>query len=237
MKLKLSYILPSLAVFILFVIACEKDFKADEKPAPPPVVSKSFAEEFDSVGNLSKKGWVIVNNSFPYGPLAWRQGKYELGGKLGNEIVGFPAYSAVYNANEFISVDLTCGEGLATLNAWLITPPMTMKEGDQLTFYTKAKGDYADRLEIRGNFSSESTFVGKGAEEVGDFKDILLVINPALTLSDYPVEWTKYTVTLPKLPGTQIKGRLAFRYYVTEGGPEGANSDMIGVDKLEFISK
>jgi hypothetical protein len=237
MKNKLLYALPSLVIFILLVLACEKDFKAEDKPAPPPVVSKSFTEEFDSVANLSKKGWVLVNNSFPYGPLGWRQGKYELGGKLGNEIVGFPAYSAVYSPNEFASVDLTCGNDLATLSCWLITPPTPMKNGDQLSFYTRTKGDYADRLEVRANFSSASAHVGKGPDEVGDFKDTLLVINRELNLVDYPIAWTKYTITLSKVPTNLVSGRIAFRYFVTEGGPSGANSDMIGVDKLEFISK
>ena len=236
MNKKLIYTLSGLIIFVLF-ISCEKESKPNNTVPPPPVVKLSFIEEFDTVANLSKKGWVIQNNSEPYGPVAWRQGKYELGGKFGNDVVGFPAYSAVYNQNEFASVDLNCGNAVATLSCWLISPAMPMKNGDQISFYTRSNGDYIDRMQVRGNFTNASANVGASSTDIGDFKTLLLEINEAMGATGYPAVWTKYTITLAGLPSALVNGRFAFRYYVPDGGPSGANSDMIGIDKLEFISK
>ena len=235
MNKKLFLSLTSLAVFLLLILSCEKDFKADDKPAPPPVVSKSYKEAFDTVANIAKKGWVIVNSSDPVGPMGWRQGRYELGGKLGDELVGFPAYSATLNQNEYVSVDMNCGQGAAILSAWLISPPTDMKNGDQVIFYTRTHGDYADRMQVWLNKSSSNPNVGKGAMATGDFTELLQDINPDMG-SDYPVEWTKYTLTLAGITGT-VKGRIAFRYFVEDGGPGGSFGDQIGIDDFEFVSK
>ncbi|HUR11435.1 MAG TPA: choice-of-anchor J domain-containing protein [Flavitalea sp.] len=236
MNKRLFISLLGIFIFIMLMIACEKDPKPDTTP-PPPVLIKSFVEEFDTVANLSRKGWVIQNNSDPYGPSAWRQGKYELGGKLGSDVVGFPAFSAVYNQNEFISVDLNAGSGASLISCWLITPPMPMKNGDQVTFYTRTHGDYIDRMQVRGNFTNGSANVGNTAGGVGDFSSLLLDINAAMTSTGYPVDWTKYTLTMTGLPSGQVNGRIAFRYYVPNGGPAGSDGDMIGIDTFSFISK
>lgn len=232
-KLFLSFL--SLSLIVVTVISCEKDAKTVTPPPPPPVVSKSFVEEFDTVANLAAKGWVIVNNSAPFGPVAWRQGKYELGGKLGNDVVGFPAYSAVYNQNEFVSADLTAGNDVATISCWLISKEIPVKNGDVVSFYTRTHGDYEDRMQVRANYKNASVNVGSGAEDLGDFTTLLLDINPGLNTT-YPTTWTKYSLTVAGVTGT-INARFAFRYYVTNAGPSGANSDMIGVDKFEFVSK
>lgn len=235
MNKQLYLSLTSLSLLVLLVIACEKDFKETEKPAPPPVVSKSYKEFFDTVSNIAKKGWVIINNSDPMGPTAWRQGRFEYGGKLGDEVVGFPAYSATFNQNEYVSVDMNCGQGAATLSAWLITPPTDMKNGDSLTFYTRTKGDYTDRMQVWLNKTTSNANPGKGATATGDFTIKLLDINEGMA-SDYPVEWTQYTIILSGITGT-VKGRIAFRYYVEDGGPGGSFGDQVGIDDFEFFSK
>lgn len=221
---------------VVLMAACEKDFK-NETPAPkptPPV--NSFVEEFDTVANLAAKGWVIQNNTYPTGPSNWRQGMYELGGKLGSDVVGFPAYSSHYTPNDFVSVDLNAASGAATTSAWLIGPMRPMKNGDQIIFYTRTHGDYTDRMQVRANLRNGTANVGTRPEDVGDFTTQLLEINANMVLADYPINWTKYTLTLSGITGT-VNGRFAFRYYVPDSGPSGANGDMIGVDSVAFISK
>lgn len=235
MNKQLYLSLTSLTLLILLIVSCEKDFKAEEKPAPPPVVSKSYKESFDTVSNIAKKGWVIINNSEPLGPISWRQGRYELGGSLGNLVVGFPAYSAKFSQNEYVSVDMNSGQGAAVLSAWLVSPPTDMKNGDEVNFYTRTRGFYADRMQVWLNKNSSNPNVGKGSTATGDFTIKLLDINEGMGF-DYPDEWTKYTLTLSGLTGT-VKGRIAFRYFVEDGGPGGADSDQIGIDDFEFISK
>jgi len=234
---KILFTTTCVCIFIGLMTGCEKD-NTKTILQTTPVVTKSFVEEFDSVANLSAKGWVIKNNSFPFGPTAWRQGKYELGGKLGNTVVGFPAYSAVYNQNEFISVDLNAGSGAAQISCWLITPPIPMKNGDEISFFTRSHGDFADRMQVRGNFTTASANVGNAPADLGDFTSLLLDINPALTKTDYPIEWTKYSIPISGFPvNGLVSVRIGFRYYIPNGGPNGTDSDMIGIDKFEFVSK
>lgn len=226
----------SLLAITVLMVACEKDFK-NETPEPRPAAPVySFVEEFDTVANLTAKGWVITNNSWPVGPISWRQGMYELGGKLGSDVVGFPAYSAKYTPNDFVSVDMNATSGAGTTSAWLISPARPMKNGDQVVFYTRTHGDYIDRMQVRANLKNNSTNVGSGPEDVGDFTTQLLEINPNMILTAYPINWTKYTLTLSGITGT-TDGRFAFRYYVPNSGPSGSNADMIGIDSVAFISK
>lgn len=226
----------SLLAITVLMVACEKDFK-NETPAPRPAAPVySFVEEFDTVANLTARGWVITNNSWPVGPISWRQGMYELGGKLGSDVVGFPAYSAKYTPNDFVSVDMNATSGAGTTSAWLIGPARPMKNGDQIIFYTRTHGDYIDRMQVRANLKNGGTNVGSGPEDVGDFTTLLREINANMVLADYPTVWTKYIITLAGITGT-TEGRFAFRYYVPNSGPSGSNADMIGVDSVAFISK
>ncbi|HEY9248005.1 MAG TPA: choice-of-anchor J domain-containing protein, partial [Rariglobus sp.] len=122
------------------------------------------------------------------------------------------------------------------ISNWLQTPAVTIANGDVLTFYTRkpAPDSYADRLEIRLSTNGTSTDIGAGGTSVGDFTTLVLSINPTLSLGVYPTGWTQYTVTISGL-AAPVQGRLAFRYFVTSGGPSGANSDYIGIDTVSYL--
>lgn len=234
----LAGILPVAAIFTI-VLACVKD---KEPIGNQPVVTPapiSFTEEFDSVGMLEARGWALVNNSEPIGRNGWKQGKYELGGKYGGDIVGFPAYSANNAPTDYAAADITAASDPnalpATISAWMITPEKPVKNGDVITFYTRANSTVPDRLQVRANYTDGSTDVGNNSESVGKFTTLLLDINPNLT-NAYPTNWTKYTITVTGLTAPVPKARFAFRYYVTNGGNSGANSDLIGVDQFTFTS-
>ncbi len=225
-----------LSAMVMLMVACEKDFKNETPPARPTPPVISFVEEFDTVANLAARGWVIQNNSYPTGPSNWRQGMYELGGKLGSDVVGFPAYSSKFTPNDFVSVDMNAASGAATTSAWLIGPMRPMKNGDKLIFYTRSHGDYIDRMQVRANLKNGSASVGSGPNDVGDFTTQLLEINAGMSLTGYPITWTKYTLTLSGITGI-VNGRFAFRYYVPDSGPSGSNADMVGVDSVAFVSQ
>jgi len=146
------------------------------------------------------------------------------------------------NANAFALVNYTSTgtsstAGSGTISNWLITPVVTVKNGDIVSFYTRLgrpssspQAAFADNLQLRmstnGDFTLNPT---GGAANVGDFTQLLVEINPTLNLTSYPTSWTKYSYTITNLPDdTAVK--FAFRYYVTSGGPAGANSDIIGLD-------
>jgi hypothetical protein len=85
------------------------------------------------------------------------------------------------------------------------------------------------RLSANGN----STNVGSGPTGIGDFTTLLLDINPSLAVGGYPEIWTLQTITVSGLAGP-TSGRLAFRYFVTSGGPGGVNSNYIGIDTFAY---
>ena len=240
--------MPSVLAMVIAVMltACIKD----EAPATvdrPAVVSNSWTEEFDDVSTLGSKGWIITNNSDNVGPESWRQGRYESANKAAlvyNSVIGFPAYSSSKSQNDFISCDFYAGTNVSNMSVWLISPLTKMKNGDQLSFYTRSAIDSGsfflknniDRLQVRASLPTPSTNVGKLWTSTGDFSTLWLDINAGLADGGYPNKWTKYTITLAGITGT-IQSRFAFRYFVANGGPDGVNAGMVGIDALSFVSK
>ena len=82
--------------------------------------------------------------------------------------------------------------------------------------------------------NGRSQDVGSTAMSVGDFTTLLLDINPTYTTTGYPTGWTNFVVTLSGIP-SPVQGRLAFRYFVENGGPSGANSNHIGIDTVALL--
>ena len=182
-------------------------------------------EGFDDISTLPAAGWVEQNNSFS------PDGTYF----QGNDTV-FPAQAGAdtsYVAVNFNSI--SAGGGNGTISNWLITPSHTFVNGNTFSFWTRRPegSTFPDRLELRFSANGTSTDVGSGPNDVGDFTDLLLTVNPSLNNTDYPDVWTQYTTTLSGLSG-RTDGRFAFRYFVDDGGPLGSNSDYIGIDTVEF---
>jgi autotransporter-associated beta strand protein/T5SS/PEP-CTERM-associated repeat protein len=187
-----------------------------------------ISENFDDITTLAGKGWHLQNASSPVGITNWFQGT--------NIAATGPFDSHMGAANSYIGANYNNTASTGTISNWLATPAMTIANGDVLTFYTRkaSSDDYADRLEVRISTNGTSTNVGSGGS-VGDFTTLLLSVNPTLALGVYPTTWTQYTVTVSGLT-EPIQGRLAFRYYVTNGGSSGANSDYIGIDTVAYLA-
>ena len=270
MKKYYQILAASVSVIALFAIgfACVKDVKtATVTPPTPtsPVPTGSFTEEFDDVSTLTSKGWVFKNNSDPVGITGWRQGRYEPANVSGQkkflapvDFVGFPAYSASKTPNDFISCDITAANDInntlfnAQYNVWLISPPVPMKNGDKISFWTRALDDsqypvfLSDQVQVRLNTSDATPNVGADTA-VGKFDRVLLDINPDHETNDpasgsihgYPLTWTNYTITLSGLPAAGITTRFAFRYVAKDAGVFGGASaanypGVVGIDKLTF---
>jgi hypothetical protein len=189
--------------------------------------AQAFTENFDDITTLVPGGWFMQNNSSPVGVLSWFQG---------NGAGVFPAFNGGVNA--YIGVNYNSTTGNNTISNWLLTPARVFHNGDVLTFYTRTSpynpppNFYPDRLQVRMSTNGTSTNVGTTSTSVGDFTTLLLDINATL-VNDYPHVWTQYTVTISGLPAP-VQGRFAFRYFVTSGGPSGANSDYIGIDNVVY---
>jgi hypothetical protein len=189
----------------------------------PTVIVESFA----SVATLTASGWAEQNLSTPIGTAPnWTQGNSTT----------FAANSGTVGT-EYIAVNFNSVAGANTISNWLFAPTRTFNNGDIIKFYTRTISGttYPDRLQLRFSSNGASVNAGTTNASVGDFTTLLLDINPSLTTTGYPTTWTQYTVAISGL-ASPTSGRLAFRYFVTNGGPTGANSNYIGIDDFEVSS-
>ena len=179
-----------------------------------------LTEGFDSVGDLASNGWVVDNRSAPLGTSSWAQGATNV----------FTAHAGPDNA--YINANFNNAAGTGTISNWLLTPEIPLTAASRLQFFTRTveSSTFPDRLEVRLSSNGASTNVGDSAESVGDFTTVLDVINPELLTGGYPADWTEYSLPANG-SGT---GRIAFRYYVTNGGPSGSNSNFIGLDTVSI---
>jgi hypothetical protein len=174
---------------LLSMAGCRKDDPASL--IPPPIPNQSFIEEFDTVASAFNRGWVPLNNSNPKGSGIWTQG--------GGLIPIFDPYSSKGTYAGFIAADYlsTSGENDVISN-WLISPVITLQNGDKISFYTRTlllpnayqsgdSTDYGNNLELCINRKNTGTNVGTAydpstaqynlATDRGDF-ELLLTINP-----------------------------------------------------------
>ncbi len=185
--------------------------------------AQSYSEGFDSI---LPAGWAQQNLSTTIGTTNWFQG---------NDTV-FPAQAGA--PTSYIGANFNNTTGAGTISNWLFAPTSVLNNGDTFSFYTRTVSSpaFPDRLELRLSTSGSSVNAGATPTSVGVFNTLLLSVNPTLSVSGYPNAWTQYSVTLSGLPSGGVSGRLAFRYFVTSGGPSGANSDYIGIDTVQYTS-
>ena len=226
------------ALTLCIITACRKD-----AAPPPPRPNYSYTEEFDTLANAINRGWVNINNSRPLGTAGWLQGEFGAS-KFGNK--GFSAASVSYSGQDFILASSNATTDVGVISAWMISPVTKMKNGDQISFFTRTysnPADYPDRMQVLLNTKSSGVNIGTGplannaiAMNMGDFTKVLVDINPTLTKTDYPGDWQEFTITLSGLNDLEER-RFAFRYFVTNAGTNAVNSIGIGLDKVQFISK
>ncbi len=188
------------------------------------VLGQSYSEGFENLASLTD--WYIQNNSIS--PDAdWG----------GGDATIFPAQAG--NSDSYLSVNYqsTSSSSGTTISNWLFTPTRTYNNGDVITFYTRTLTGplYPDRMEVRLSSDGNGLDCGTNPTDVGTFTTLLLTINPTLTTSGYPQVWTQYTINIAGLTGP-TNGRVAFRYFVTNAGPGGVNSNYIGLDSYTYSS-
>ena len=182
-----------------------------------------FTENFD----VFPATWTKTNQSVPVGTSNWSQGS----GTAFNP-GGFNGGATSFTLDNYNSV----AAGMAgTISNWLISPVINIKNGDVIKFYSREGGNFntiPDRLEMRlSTAGAASVIPSTGGEDLGSFTTLAVSINPTLVTGVYPVTWTLYTYTVTGIP-TATDCKIAFRYYVTNGGPTGANGNVIGLDAV-----
>lgn len=184
----------------------------------------SFSEGFD--GATIPAGWTTQNLSAPIGSNVncWNS-------------FGATPWTPQAGAGH-VGANFNCTSGAGTISGWLFSPVIMFQNGDQLKFWTRVStggGAFPDRLELRISTNNTSVDAGTTATSVGDFTTLLLSVNPTLSATGYPETFTEYTATISGLAAA-VNGRAAFRYFVTDGGPSGTNSNILSIDTFSYVN-
>jgi len=185
-------------------------------------------ENFDNLGDpmTLPAWWSQTNQSSPIGVLGWFRG----GG-------GDPPPFGGYNGgqNGFIAANFNSTAGTGVISNWLISPVVTLENGDVISFYTRTAtaSTWADNLELRISTEGDASTNPVGATGLGSYTNLALTVNPVFpSAAGYPQVWTEMTYTVSGLAGP-TESRIAWRYTVpTSAGPTGNNSNYIGIDAV-----
>lgn len=182
--------------------------------------SQILEEGFDNIQTLQNDGWTLTNQSEPAGILGWFQG---------NSGQAFNSHEGADNSYIAASYENTDASG-GIISNWLITPIVEVKDGDLLSFWTRVpEGSiWNDRLEVRMS-SGELSVPQNGADDIGSFDQLDLVLNDDMDLS-YPEEWTKFEIIVSGVGSSPQEVNFAFRYHVDN--TSGEETNYIGIDSV-----
>ncbi len=102
-----------------------------------------------------------------------------------------------------------------SISSWMITPRLHVKNGDQISFYTRGDsvGLFTNRMQVLLNKTGSSNF-GTNLTSTGDFSTVLFDINATQDEGGYPIHWTKYDYTFSGISDT-LNVRVAFRRFIS----------------------
>jgi hypothetical protein len=159
-----------------------------------PVLAQSFTEEFEDINTLAAAGWVFDNNSAGVGTTSWAPLTEAMTPRDGDtDFQGNTTVFTAHSGSGYIADNYNATTGASTISDWLITPAVTIQNGDSVSFWTRGpdSSSYPDRLQLRMSLSGTSTNCGTLPEDLGDFTTLLLDINPTLAVAGYPNVWTQ----------------------------------------------
>ncbi len=198
----------------------------------------NYGFETPTATMTSTDGWSQTNQSDPLGDATYSVPTAS--------VTAFPTGAQSGGALSYVLVNYTSTTGAGDISNWLISPVVSIQNGDIITFYTRTvtpnanpspDNTFPDRLELRLSANGAfSTIPANGADDLGDFTTLCTSVNPDLLLTgagSYPGVWTQYTYTVSGLTAP-TDCLLAFRYWVTNGGPTGANSNIIAIDTFDI---
>lgn len=192
------------------------------------VLYESFTAPFNPVA----AGWDVQNQSSSLGSNT--SGWYQGAPARFNAITG--------NGADYFAADMdaTSPAGATnTISCWLITPTLNLVNGAWIQFATKGAKlptIKPDRLQVYYSLGTGNN-VGSGpataTNSAGTFTNIIVDYNTGMTANGYPSLWWVFTASLTGI-STPTVGRLAFRYYVPDGGAAGPNGNYIGLDEFRY---
>jgi len=131
--------------------------------------------------------------------------------------------------NSYIAANFNNAAVPGKISNWLITPVVSLQFNLQFVFVTRTEANsLPDRLELRLSTNGASTNVGTSDSSVGNFTNLVLSVNPTLSVGGYPEAWTQVTANFVGV-GRPCHRTLAFRYDVTNNAN---NADYIAIDNV-----
>jgi hypothetical protein len=190
--------------------------------------AQQLTEGFE--GTFPPTGWIVRNQSTTIGTNT----------NCWNQFTGATPWAA-HGGTSHTGANFNCTTGANTISGWLISAQIpNFQNGNQIMFWTRkaATDTFPDRLEVRICLDSApgscglAGSTGATSTDVGSYTTLVRSVNPTLVTGVYPTTYTMFSDTLAGLPAGPNPGRVAFRYFVTSGGPAGANSDIISIDDV-----
>jgi len=133
----------------------------------------------------------------------------------------FPAYNGAIS--EYVAANYNVVTATNNIDSWLVTPALNVASGDKISFYARSvtSSTWVDSIRVMYSAAGDSTPEGLTWVELGRFQ--------ASVAGTW--DYINYAVTT-----TGATARFAIRYAVIDGGPNGSNSNFIGVDQLDIYT-
>ncbi len=199
-------------------------------PGQTVELTENFTSATQTTGGwtLTSGVWPAQNNSDNPQPYSANGGAWGPGGTLFN-----PAPGSGYFATDTTAT----GNANGTVSDWLLTPVLSLHNGDTLTFETRTRSpeEGPSSLYVRLSTAGSGTNVGTTSGAVGTFTTLVGAINPNVTAGAYPESWTTETFTISGLSGT-ASGRIAFQTFYPNGGFGGPNGDTVGLATVTYTT-
>lgn len=148
---------------------------------------------------------------------------YRGGGPQGLGATWFQGNATVFAAYEgaasgYVAANYQVVNGTNNIDSWLVTPRMSVSSGDTIAFWSRSPdaSTFPDSVRVMYSAVGDSTPEATSWVELGRFKTST-------------VTWTRSSY---RTAAAGANARFAIRYNVVNGGPNGANSDYMGVDYL-----
>lgn len=181
-----------------------------------PAVAVAYSDDFsqpNDTNGLKARGYLpYYRGTGPQGTTAsWFQGNTANWGDFNS------------GTNEFVHSNFNSVTGANNIDNWLVLPALNVISGDVISFYSRSflNSTFPDSIRVMYSAAGDSTPEGLTWVELGRFK-----VNTTGA-------WLQSTFIAPANGAT---ARFAIRYAVVDGGPQGSNSDIIGIDQLDVFT-
>ncbi|MBL0096496.1 MAG: choice-of-anchor J domain-containing protein [Bacteroidetes bacterium] len=181
-----------------------------------PSVAVAYSDDFslpNDIAGLEARGYLpYYRGTGPAGTTAaWFQGNVTNWGDFNG------------GTNEFVHSNFNSVTGANDIDNWLVLPALNIVSGDVISFYSRSflNSTFPDSIRVMYSAVGDSVPEDLSWVELGRFK---VNITGAWLLNSFIA------------PANGTTARFAIRYTVADGGPQGTNSDIIGIDQLDVFT-